>query len=39
MIVGKVTANREAVIELEFVGSNQKKEKVEAVTDTGFNGY
>ncbi|MBT9161314.1 MAG: hypothetical protein AAGB97_09515 [Dehalococcoidia bacterium] len=39
MITGKVTANREAVIELEVVGSNQRKEKVEAVIDTGFNGY
>ena len=39
MIIGKVTANREAVIELEIVNSNQKKEKVEAVIDTGFNGY
>ena len=39
MIIGKVTANREAVIELEIIGSNQRKEKVEAVIDTGFNGY
>ena len=37
MIIGKVTANREAVIDLEIVGSNQKKEKVEAVIDTAFN--
>ena len=39
MIIGKITANREAIIELEVVGSSQKKEKVEAVVDTGFNGY
>lgn len=39
MIVGKITANREAVIELEVVGSNQKRENVETVIDTGFNGY
>ena len=39
MIVGKVTANREAIIELEVIGSNQRKEKIEAVIDTGFNGY
>ena len=39
MITGKVTSNREAVIELEVVGSNRRKEKVEAVIDTGFNGY
>ena len=39
MITGQVTANREAVIELEIVSSNQKTERVEAVIDTGFNGY
>lgn len=39
MINGQVTANREAVIELEIVSSNQKIERVEAVIDTGFNGY
>ena len=39
MITGKITANREAIIELEIIGSNQKREKVEAVIDTGFNGY
>ncbi len=39
MMTGQVTANREAVIELEVVGSEQRREKVEAVIDTGFNGY
>ena len=39
MITGKITANREAIIELEVIGSNQKREKVEAAIDTGFNGY
>ncbi len=39
MMTGQVTANREAVIELEVVSSEQRKEKVEAVIDTGFNGY
>ena len=39
MITGRVTANREVVVELEVVSSNQEKEKVEAVIDTGFNGY
>ncbi|RKU05760.1 clan AA aspartic protease [Candidatus Poribacteria bacterium] len=39
MITGKITANREAIIELEVIGSNQRREKVEAVIDTGFNGY
>ena len=39
MITGKVNANREAVIELETIGSNQRNQKVEAVLDTGFTGY
>ena len=39
MMTGRVTANREAVIELEVVGSEQRREKVEVVIDTGFNGY
>ena len=33
MITGKITANREAIIELEVIGSNQ------LIIDTGFNGY
>ena len=39
MMTGQVTENREAVIELEIIGSEQRREKVEAVIDTGFNGY
>ena len=39
MISGKVTSHREAVIELEIFGAERSKEKVEAVIDTGFNGY
>ena len=39
MITGKITTNREAIIELEVIGLNQSREKVEAVIDTGFNGY
>lgn len=39
MITGKITANREAVIELDVIGSNQKREKIEGAIDTGFNGY
>ena len=39
MITGQVTANREAVIELEIVSQNQEIERVEAAIDTGFNGY
>ena len=37
MIIGKVTPNREAIIELEVVGSNRRKEKAEAVIDTALN--
>lgn len=39
MITGKITTNREAIIELEVIGLNQSRDKVEAVIDTGFNGY
>ncbi len=39
MMTGQITANRGAVIELEIVGSEQIREKAEAVIDTGFNGY
>lgn len=39
MMTGRVTANREMVIELEVAGSNQTNGTVEAVLDTGFNGY
>lgn len=37
MITGKVTTNQAAIIELEIVGSNRRKEKIEAAIDTGFN--
>ena len=39
MITGKVTERREAVIDLEVIGQNQRKVRVEAAIDTGFNGY
>lgn len=39
MITGKITTNREAVISLEVVSYDQRKVSVEAVIDTGFNGY
>lgn len=38
MIIGKIKANREAVIELEVIGLAQRA-KIEAVLDTGFTGY
>ena len=38
MIIGKIKANREAVIELEVIGLAQRT-KIEAVLDTGFTGY
>ena len=38
MIIGKIRADREAVVELEIVGSNHS-EKVEVVIDTGFTGF
>ncbi len=39
MITGKITANREAVIELKIIGTTKRTQQVEAVIDTGFNGY
>ena len=38
MIVGRITNNQEAIIELEIVGLN-RREKIEVVVDTGFDGY
>ncbi len=39
MITGKVTVNREAVIELEVAGPAQQPRRIQAVIDTGYNGY
>ncbi len=39
MITGKVTADREAIIELEIAGPSRQFQPVEAVVDTGYNGY
>ena len=39
MITGQVTVDREAVIQLDVFGSEQKREIVDFVIDTGFNGY
>ena len=39
MIAGKVTPNREAVIEVEVSGPDQLQQQVDAVIDSGFNGY
>jgi clan AA aspartic protease len=38
MIIGRITNNQEAIIELEIVGLNQR-EKIEVVIDTGFDGH
>jgi clan AA aspartic protease len=39
MINGKVTAELEGTIELEVNGSGASPQQIEAVIDTGFNGY
>jgi clan AA aspartic protease len=39
MITGRVTALREATIRLTVRGPNQHQQEVEAVIDTGFNGF
>lgn len=38
MIIGRITKNQEAIVELEVVGSN-RQEKIEAVIDTGYDGF
>lgn len=38
MIHGKITANREAVIELEVAGPTWQPRRIQAVIDTGYNG-
>ena len=39
MMTGRISPNREAVLELEVVGSGRKQATIQAVIDTGFNGY
>ena len=39
MIAGRVTADREAVIELPLVGPAQDTRQIQVVIDTGYNGY
>lgn len=39
MITGKVTTDREATIEIEVSGTDPSPQQIEAVIDTGFNGY
>jgi clan AA aspartic protease len=39
MILGKVTTDREATIELKISGTDPSPQQVKAVIDTGFNGY
>lgn len=37
--IGKISTDREAIIELEIIGTKTQKQKISAVIDTGFNGY
>ena len=39
MITGLVTSAREAVVGLAVRGSEEREEEVEAIIDTGFNGF
>ena len=39
MITGAVTENREIVIPLDVIGPDQSSVSLEAVVDTGFNGF
>ena len=39
MIRGRVTADREAIIELDIAGPSQEFQRIEAAIDTAYNGY
>jgi predicted aspartyl protease len=39
MITGRVTALREATVDLTVTGPNQRRQGMDAVLDTGFNGF
>ena len=39
MITGRVTALREAIVDLTVAGPTQRRQVIEAVLDTGFNGF
>jgi clan AA aspartic protease len=39
MITGRVTAFRKAIVDLTVAGPNQRRQVIEAVLDTGFNGF
>ena len=39
MIDGTVTADREIIIQLEVLATNQSAISIQAVVDTGFNGF
>ena len=39
MMTGRVTAHREATLRLTVIGPDQRQHTVDAVLDTGFNGF
>jgi clan AA aspartic protease len=39
MITGVVNADREAIIRLKIKGTNGQEQEIDAVVDTGFNGF
>jgi clan AA aspartic protease len=39
MIKGKITAQREFVIEIDVAGPSQQFQKTQAIVDTGYNGH
>jgi predicted aspartyl protease len=36
MIIGNVNANREAIVQLVVLGSQQQQQKIQVVIDTGY---
>jgi clan AA aspartic protease len=39
MILGSVTADRDAIVPLEVTGPNRQWHRIEVIIDTGFNGF
>jgi predicted aspartyl protease len=39
MIIGNVNANREAIVQLVVLGSQQQQQEIQVVIDTGYTGF
>jgi clan AA aspartic protease len=39
MIIGKVNAKQEAIVQLAVLGENQQSQRIKAIVDTGYTGF